>query len=143
MKSLFRICLLSAAAALTACAHISHTGAVAQTRGACADKASQIIAGNEAAIAEHHYGRASRAAESAAGVSLSCGDRWRAANALVVAAELAHQANELARAHRLLAQGYALMHTVHLRHATALTAALLSQRLDTARRDMRGQWAYW
>lgn len=103
-----------------------------------------MIAANDSAIARHHYRSASHVAERAARISLGCGDRWRAANALVVAAELAHQAKDQRRAQNLLARGYALMQALHPpRHATALTSTLMAQRLDTARRDMQGQWAYW
>jgi hypothetical protein len=121
----------------------------------CAARATQLIAANVATIASHRYAQASQAAESAARIALGCaaaensataqfGDRWRAANALVVAAELAHQANDVRHAHRLLHEGYAVMHALRPPdHLSPLTSTLIAQKLDTARRDMHGEWAAW
>lgn len=120
----------------------------------CGDRATQIIAQNVTAITEHRYRDASVAAERAARASLACAssesahesfsDKWRGANELVVSAELAHQASDEARAHRLLHEGYAIMHALHPpRNASALTSSLIADKLDAARRDMHGQWAYW
>lgn len=139
-----RAAFIAAALLLTACS--SHPAAqIAQHgHGVCTARATDMIAANGTAIAEHRYRAASHVAERAARISLGCGDRWRAANALVVAAELAHQAKDQQRAQDLLARGYALMQALHPpRHATALTSTLMAQRLDTMRRDMQGQWAYW
>jgi hypothetical protein len=122
---------------------------------ACGQRATQLIARNVDAISSHQYDAASRAAEQAARISLRCAvtestltqrftDRWRGANALVVAAELAHQAADQPRAARLLAEGYGIMHALQPpAHVSALTSTLISQTLDGARRDLRGQWAYW
>lgn len=142
----FLVCtvLIAGALALAACAQQRPAPVKDAPKAACTDRATKIVAANVSAISQHRYGAASRAAEHAASISLACGDRWRAANALIVAAELAHQASDAARAKRLLAHGYALMHALHPpQHATALTSTLMAQRLDTARRDMHGQWAYW
>jgi hypothetical protein len=141
--------------ALFACAR--HPAANVATNGAssCADRGTQLIAANVSAIAVHRYADASQAAERAARIALTCasregsaavqfGDRWRAANALVVAAELAHQANDLPRAHHLLHEGYAVMHTLRPPdHLSPLTSTLIAQQLDTARRDLHGEWAAW
>lgn len=140
---MLRFAPVAAMVALSACAqapaHVRIT--VAQP---CRARAATLVAANVPAISHHRYLTASRAAERAAAISLSCGDRWRAANALVVAAELAHQSHQPARAQRLLQRGYAIMHALlPPRHATALTSTLMAQRLDTAKRDMQGQWAYW
>lgn len=118
----------------------------------CADRAMQIISQNANLITERRYAAASRAAERAARVSLSCTDgtqerfvnRWRGANALVVAAELAHEANNDTRAHRLLHEGYAIMHGLRPpNHVSEITSTLIAQKLDSARQDLAGQWAYW
>lgn len=139
-----RAVFIAAALLLTACASHPAVKTAEQAHAACTDRATNMIARNGSAIAEHRYGAASHVAERAALISLRCGDRWRAANAMVVAAELAHQAKDQQRAETLLAQGYALMHALRPpRHATALTSTLMAQRLDTVRRDMQGQWAYW
>lgn len=143
MHLLIRTVLIAGALAFVGCAQrpapFKNTPHVA-----CADRAAEIVAANVTAISQRRYGAASRAAEHAASISLACGDRWRAANALIVAAELAHQADDAARAKTLLARGYGIMHALRPpRHATALTSTLMAQRLDTARRDMHGQWAYW
>lgn len=139
-----RAAIIAAALLLTACSSQPAMQTAQRERGSCTDRATSMIASNGTAIAEHRYRAASRVAERAARISLGCGDRWRAANALVVAAELAHQAKDQQRAQNLLARGYALMQALHPpRHATALTSTLMAQRLDTARRDMQGQWAYW
>lgn len=139
-----RAAFIAAALLLTACSSHSAVQIAQHGHGACTDRATNMIAANGAAISEHRYRVASHVAERAARISLGCGDRWRAANALVVAAELAHQAKDQQRAHDLLARGYALMQALHPpRHATALTSTLMAQRLDTMRRDMQGQWAYW
>lgn len=139
-----RAAIIAAALLLTACASQPAVQTAQRESGSCTDRATKMIAANDTAIAEHRYRVASHVAERAARISLGCGDNWRAANALVVAAELAHQAKDHERAQNLLARGYALMQALHLpRHATALTSTLMAQRLDTARRDMQGQWAYW
>lgn len=128
--------------------HLSDAGAP------CGERATQIIAQNVNTIAHHRYAQASAAAERAARASLSCGsgapradafaDKWRGANELVVAAELAHQASDDARAHRLLHEGYAIMHGLRPpRDASAMTSSLIADKLDGARRDLAGQWAYW
>jgi hypothetical protein len=141
---------------LAACSHSSagHSVSTASTT-ACASRATQIIAQNVDAITARHYVQASQAAERAARVSLSCAaaerspvqrfsDRWRGANALVVSAELAHQANQPARAHALLHEGYSIMHDLRPPHRMSdLTSALIAEKLDGALRDMRGQWSYW
>lgn len=136
-----RIALLAAALLPAACSHPA--ASVTHAQVACKERAARAMAANASVIRAHQYSAASHNAERAARISLACGDRWRASNAFVVAAELAHQAKQQRRAHDLLARGYALMHSVHLRNATALTSTLMAERLDTARRDMRGQWAYW
>ncbi len=138
----------------SACAQHPQTRIVYRHAPACTDRATRTIAENVSAIAARRYALASSAAERAARISLACAatddtavqfdDRWRAANALVVAAELAHQANNVPRAHKLLHEGYAIMHTLRPPdHTSALTSTLIAQKLDTVRRDMQGQWAYW
>lgn len=120
----------------------------------CSQRAIQIVARNVDAISSHRYAQASQAAEHAARISLDCAgtesaqaqfsDRWRGANALVVAAELAHQARQTQRAKRLLAEGYAIMHALRPpTHVNDLTSTLISQTRDGAERDLRGQWSYW
>ena len=120
----------------------------------CDDRATQIISANVTSITTHHYDQASRMTERAGRLSLACaaagsqadrfGARWRASNALVVAAELAHEAHDYKRAHSLLHEGYAIMHALHPpRHVSELTSTLIAQKLDSARHDMAGQWAYW
>jgi hypothetical protein len=121
----------------------------------CGDRATQIIAQNVTSITDHRYRDASVAAERAARVSLACAatessrsrafnDKWRGANELVVSAELAHQAADETRAHRLLHEGYTIMHALRPpRNASALTSSLIADKLDAARRDLQGQWAYW
>lgn len=140
---------------LCGCASHQSASVNAKHGPSCTDRATQIVETNETTIAAHRYSAASLAAERAARVSLSCAaaessaaaqfaDRWRAANALVVAAELAHQASDAARAHRLLHEGYTIMHALRPpSHVSAVTSTLLAQKLDTARRDMQGEWAYW
>lgn len=149
-----RIAALLAVAALTGCSAQAqrHT---ANINTPCTDRAVQIIAHNVNAIAAHNYTAASQAAEQAARISLACAagepdlrdrfsDRWRGANALVVAAELAHQAAQPARARRLLSEGYGIMHALQPpAHVSALTSTLISQTRDGAERDLHGQWAYW
>ena len=114
----------------------------------------QIVAQNVGAISSRRYAQASLAAEKAARISLTCAatetasaqfnDRWRGANALVVAAELAHQAAQPQRAKRLLAQGYAIMHMLRPpAHVSSLTSTLIAQTRDGAERDLRGEWSYW
>lgn len=150
-----RIGAAIAAAALTGCAAPAahHQTATIDTR--CSQRAVQIVAQNVGAISSHHYAEASRAAERAGRISLSCAptetsstqrfsDRWRGANALVVAAELAHQAAQQQRANSLLTEGYHIMHSLQPpAHVSALTSTLISQTRDGAERDMRGQWSYW
>src|SRR6185437_5635752 len=114
----------------------------------CSARAVQIIAQNVGAISSHRYADASRAAEQAGRASLRCADaassrtqrfsdRWRGANALVVAAELAHQAAQQKRANRLLAEGYGILHALQPpAHVSALTSTLISQTRDGAERDM-------
>lgn len=145
-----------AAATLTACAATPpNNQRTAAIDTPCSERAVQIIARNVDAISSHHYAAASRAAEQAARISLSCAaseaskadrfsDRWRGANALVVAAELAHQAARPQRAKRLLAEGYRIMHALQPpAHVNALTSTLISQTRNGAERDLRGQWSYW
>src|SRR5579884_1089110 len=118
-----RICAAVALAALTGCAAPRADHQTARMNTPCSERAVQIIARNVDAISSHRYGDASNAAEKAARISLSCAetesstadrfsDRWRGANALVVAAELAHQAAQQRRANRLLAEGYGIMHAL-------------------------------
>jgi hypothetical protein len=142
-----------ATAALTGCAAAgTHKHLALET--ACSQRAVQIVAQNVGAISSHRYAQASLAAERAGRISLQCAagepasaqfsDRWRGANALVVAAELAHQAAQPKRAQRLLAEGYAIMHQLRPpAHVSALTSTLIAQTRDGAERDRRGQWSYW
>lgn len=150
---MLRIAAALATAALAGCAAGStHKHVAVQT--ACTQRAVQIIAQNVGAISSRRYAQASIAAERAARISLQCAgteraaaqfsDRWRGANALVVAAELAHQAAQQNRARRLLAEGYAIMHQLRPpAHVSALTSTLIAQTRDGAERDLRGQWSYW
>lgn len=142
-------------AALCACTQHPTAHIVYSRTGKCADRATNVVAANVAVIAAHEYASASQATESAARIALGCaakdgspagqfGDRWRAANALVVAAELAHRANDIPRAHRLLREGYGVMHALRPpERVSPLTSTLIAQELDSAERDMHGQWAAW
>jgi hypothetical protein len=149
IAAVFGVVLLSSCASRPAARVLAH----AQVPP-CSDRATRTIADNVPAITAHRYAEASRAAERAAQISLGCAasdrgssrfdDRWRAANAFVVAAELAHQARNSTRARRLLNEGYAIMHALPApNNASAMTSTLIAEKLDTARRDMHGQWAYW
>ena len=154
MASFFRNTFLASILAVAGCAHpqVQHVSAA---RIACSQRATQIIAQNVTAITQHRYRAASAAAERAARASLECAaretssadafsDKWRGANELVVSAELAHQGSNERRAHRLLHEGYAIMHALRPpRNASVLTSSLIADKLDGARRDLRGQWAYW
>lgn len=145
---------IAAAAALPGCAAPAAQH-VATIDTPCSQRAVQIVAHNVNAISSHRYAEASAAAERAARISLDCAaeepsagerfsDRWRGANALVVAAELAHQASQRRRAERLLAEGYRIMHSLQPpAHVSDLTSTLISQTRDGAERDLRGQWSYW
>lgn len=149
------VCIAALAAGLTACASTAPQRHIFVMNTPCSDRAMQLIAHNVDTISSHHYAAASLAAEQAARTSLACAaqesstfarfnDRWRGANALVVAAELAHQAAQQQRAHRLLAEGYAIMHALQPpSHVSALTSTLIAQTRDGAERDRRGQWAAW
>lgn len=145
----FAICFLIACAASP-----QHASVASADKASCDDRATQIVSANVTSITTHHYDQASRMTERAGRLSLACastgsqadrfGARWRAANALVVAAELAHEAKDYKRAHSLLHEGYAIMHSLRPpRHVSELTSTLIAQKLDSARHDMAGQWAYW
>lgn len=149
----FGIAAVAATLACTACSAAPSRHRTAMDTP-CSARAVQIIARNVGAISSHQYVQASRAAEHAARISLQCAagetanaqfsDRWRGANALVVAAELAHQAQQQPRAERLLAEGYAIMNALRPpAHVNDLTSTLISQTRDGAERDLRGQWSYW
>lgn len=150
-----RIITLSIVAALTACSAQASRHRSVGLETACGQRAVQLIAQNVDTITARRYGAASAAAERAARVSLACAatdrtvqerfsDRWRGANALVVAAELAHQAAQPQRAKRLLVEGYRIMHELQPpTKMSTLTSALVSQTRDGAERDLRGQWSYW
>lgn len=147
--------IIAAAAALPGCAASAVQHRTTAINTPCSQRAVQIVAHNVDAISSHRYAAASHAAEQAARISLQCAqtesvaeerfsDRWRGANALVVAAELAHQAAQQERASRLLDEGYRIMHALQPpAHVSALTSTLISQTRDGAERDMRGQWSYW
>ena len=148
-----RPAVLTALAGLAACSAPVNHPALHAAAVSCTDRATQIVAENAGLITDRRYAAASRAAERAARVSLSCAEgpgsqrfvnRWRGGNALVVAAELAHEANDVPRARRLLHEGYAILHGLKPpRHASELTSTLIAQKLDSARSDLAGQWAYW
>lgn len=136
------------------CGSLLHRSPDALATLSCSDRARQIVAENVLTITTHQYTRASLAAEKAARTSLTCAnkesaaeafdDRWRGANALVVAAELAHEANDPNRARRLLNEGYAIMHNLRPpTHVSDVTSSLIAQKLGTAREDLAGKWAYW
>lgn len=155
MRSRRTACLaVLAAAAIAGCSGGTPHQYAVTVDTPCSSRAVQIIAHNVDSIAAHRYAQASRAAERAARVSLTCAgsetpsaqfnDRWRGANALVVAAELAHQAKDDARAKQLLREGYGIMHALRPpAHVSALTSTLISQTRSGAERDLRGQWSYW
>lgn len=151
---MLRVIAAIAAAALTGCAAAATHKHLASIDTPCSARAVQIVAQNVGAISSRRYVQASLAAEKAARISLTCAetesasaqfsDRWRGANALVVAAELAHQASQPQRAKRLLAEGYGIMHMLRPpAHVNALTSTLISQTRDGAERDLRGEWSYW
>jgi hypothetical protein len=153
MSYLIRTVLIAAVVGMVGCAH-ANTQRLSAAVLPCGERATQIIARNVTSITQHRYGDASVAAERAARVSLACAstepspqafsDKWRGANELVVSAELAHQAADEPRAHRLLHEGYAIMHSLRPpRNASALTSSLIADKLDAARRDLHGQWALW
>jgi hypothetical protein len=147
--------VIAAAAVLPGCAASAVQHRSVSVNTPCGDRAVQIIAQNVNAISSHRYAAASRTAERAARISLACAsrerskrqafsDRWRGANALVVAAELAHQASQQHRANRLLAEGYRIMRSLQPpAHVSALTSTLISQTRDGAERDLHGQWSFW
>ena len=155
MKHLAAILIPFAVCAFAGCSGTAQRAPDRPAQLSCEDRATQIIAANVTSITSHQYAQASRAAERAAQLSLRCAsgpeppgqafeDRWRGANALVVAAELAHEANDGARAHRLLHEGYAIMHALRPpNHVSEITSTLIAQKLDTAKQDLAGQWAYW
>lgn len=143
-----------AAAALAGCSGARPQHYAVNIDTPCSSRAVQIIAHNVDSIAAHRYAAASQAAERAARVSLACAknesptarfnDRWRGANALVVAAELAHQANDQGRAKHLVHEGYGIMHALRPpAHVSELTWTLISQTRSGAERDLRGHWSYW
>jgi hypothetical protein len=154
MTYLIRTVLIAGVVGMAGCAHAPDRHITAADLP-CGDRATQIIAQNVTSIAEHRYRDASVAAERAARTSLACAasesstpqafsDRWRGANELVVSAELAHQAADETRAHRLLHEGYSIMHALRPpRNASALTSSLIADKLDAARRDLQGQWGLW
>lgn len=154
MAYIIRTALIAGVIGLTGCAH-SNVQHVSSAAIPCGERATQIIAQNVTSITEHRYRDASVAAERAARASIACAasekstpqafsDKWRGANELVVSAELAHQATDEMRAHRLLHEGYALMHGLRPpKNASALTSSLIADKLDAAKRDLQGQWAYW
>lgn len=152
MALLLRASAVFLVAALAACAHAPRTHVV-YNASSCIDRATDTFAQNVWAIRAHRYAEASAAAENAARMALICARkdggstrteaRWRAANALVVSAELAHQAKDVGRAHRLLREGYAIMHSLRPPRTDALTSTLVAQKLDVARRDLQGRWSYW
>ncbi len=113
----------------------------ARPPSACTDTGA-LMAANSHVISEHLYAQASQNAEHAARTALSCGDRWRAANALIVAAELAHQHGDYTRARTLVHEGFGLMRTLRPAQKT-VSSALLAQQIHSAKRDMNGQWTYW
>jgi hypothetical protein len=146
--------LLAIAAAISACSETPAQHRSGDIATLCTQRAAQVAARNVDAISAHQYARASQVAETSARISLACAanespdarfaDRWRGANALVVAAELAHQAAQRDRAKQLLAQGYRIMNTLRPpAHVSDLTSTLISQTRAGAERDMRGQWLYW
>jgi len=147
--------VITAAALLPGCAASTVHHRTVAVNTPCGDRAVRIISQNVGAISSHQYAAASLAAERAARMSLACAsrersrakgfsDRWRGANALVVAAELAHQASQQHRANQLLAEGYRIMRSLQPpAHVSALTSTLISQTRDGAERDLRGQWSYW
>lgn len=140
---------------MTACAGAPPRHSTVSLTTPCSERAVQVVAHNVDAISSRRYAEASREAEKAARISLNCArtepsqnerfsDRWRGANALVVAAELAHQASQQHRANRLLAEGYRIMHALQPpAHVNPLTSTLIAQTRDGAERDLRGQWSYW
>lgn len=153
MSYMIRAVLFAGALSIVGCsqAPVQHLSAA---RVPCSEQATQIIAHNVTAITGHRYRDASNAAERAARASLACAagdppvdafnDKWRGANELVVSAELAHQGADEARAHRLLHEGYAIMHSLRPpRSTSAMTSSLIADKLDGARRDLSGHWAYW
>jgi hypothetical protein len=154
MAYLIRAAFIAGVITMAGCSH-STAQHLSASEVPCGERATQIIAQNVTSITQHRYGDASVAAERAARASLSCAasetsspqsfnDKWRGANELVVAAELAHQASDETRAHRLLHEGYAIMHGLRPpRNTSALTSSLIADKLDAARRDLQGQWAYW
>jgi hypothetical protein len=154
MTYLIRTVLIAGVVGMAGCAHTTAQH-LTEAGVPCGERATQIIAQNVTSITEHRYRDASVAAEHAARVSLACaaseastpqafGDKWRGANELVVSAELAHQAADEGRAHRLLHEGYTIMHSLRPpRNASALTSSLIADKLDAARRDLQGQWALW
>lgn len=147
--------LIACALGMAGCAHAPAVQQVSASELPCGDRATQIIARNVTSILHRQYRNASVVAERAARASLACAssessraqafsDKWRGANELVVAAELAHQASDDRRAADLLHEGYAVMHALRPPHDTnAMTSSLIADKLDAARRDMSGHWAYW
>jgi len=141
MANPFRLLAALGVAAIAACS--AAPGKPARTvsvRAACEDRAASLITANAGAVAAHEYALASGNAERAARISLSCGDRWRAANELIVAAELAHQQGNAARARALVHEGFGIMKRVGSRE---VTSSLLAQQMNSAQRDLSGTWTLW
>lgn len=146
MAASLRVAAALTVAVLAGCAASSFSTQPAQNAGAnvCGGRVISVMAFNERAIRRREYAAASRTAESAARLSLQCGDRWRAANALKVAAELAHQQGNTVRAHALLHESFTMMRGLHATQQWSdVTKALLAERLSSAQKEMNGQWVYW
>lgn len=154
MRFIGRLALLATTALLASCG-AAHHRSVANRGPSCIQRAAAAVAAQTPAIAARHFAAASRAIERAARGELACAAgaerpaerfaaRWRAANAFILSAELAHGTGDDTRAIALLRRGYALMHRLRPPRRTAdLTRSLIAQRLDGARRDMDGQWVLW
>lgn len=141
MANPFRLLAALGVAAIAACS--ATPGKPAQrvsVHVSCEDRAASLINANERAVANRNYALASGNAERAARISLSCGDRWRAANELIVAAELAHQQGDVARARGLVREGFGIMKRVRSKE---VTSSLLAQQMNSAQRDLSGSWTLW
>ncbi|MFN2448534.1 MAG: hypothetical protein ABR508_01900 [Candidatus Baltobacteraceae bacterium] len=144
MASLLRFAAAFAVAALASCTTPAHHAAAQAADARCGARAAQLMNSSTGSVSARRYEAASRKAEGAARIWLGCGDRWRGANAMIVAAELAHQHGDAAHARSLVHQGFAIMHGLRKTvSVNAMQSSLLADKLHSAARDMRGEWSYW
>ena len=144
MANLLKIAAVLGVAALTACGAPSNPSSARAAGVTCGMRAAQTMSAGTADVKARRYGAAARSAENAAHMWLACGDRWRGANALIAAGELAHQSGHSAHGRALVHEGLGIMHG--LRQTISINevqSSLLAQKLNSASHDMQGHWSYW